>query len=377
MTTTFKTEQKLSGTKKAVISLFSGIDCLSMGFEPFFNVTLAVEKEKHACETLRVNQSQFHPQLTVWETDLFQLTDEQILAHKGAHGLIAGPPCQPFSPAKSQFDPSDHRIQGLAEFKRWVRLIEPEFFLFENTDGLLQKNKRLIFDQFIEELETYGYQVFYQVLNAADYGSVQKRKRVIAVGFKSTLGLNFSFPKPVPYTKTVADILRDEPLGECLFYSEARREIIEQVPEGGNWRDLPSEDWIKKALGGNYEKREGGMTGVYRRLSRMEQCTTLTTNPCQRNTMMCHPLEHRPLSVKESMRAQGLPEDYQIIGSIAEKYKFIGNGVPVELASALAQAIAESFKTPPTSSSVLNQDVGSFSPSQPSEGSIPKQLSLF
>lgn len=169
--------------------------------------------------------------------------------------------------------------------------------MFENTDGLLQKSKRLIFDQFVDELRSYGYDVQFQVLNALDYGSVQKRKRVFAVGFRQDLSVSFEFPAPTGQTKTVADILRDEPLEECLQYSAARREIIEQVPEGGNWRNLPSEEWLKKALGGNYEKREGGMTGVYRRLSRDGYCTTLTTNPCQRNTMMCHPTEHRPLSL--------------------------------------------------------------------------------
>lgn len=364
----------MTTTKKSVISLFSGIDCLGMGFEPYFEVVLAVEKEKNACETLRLNQPVFHPQLTVWEADLFNLTDEQILAHKGAHGIIAGPPCQPFSPAKSQFDPNDVRIQGLTEFKRWVHLLQPEFFVFENTDGLLQKSKRLIFDQFVDELRSYGYDVQFQVLNALDYGSVQKRKRVIAVGFRQELAISFEFPKPTGVTKTVADLLKEEPLGECLQYSAARREIIEQVPEGGNWRNLPSEEWIKKALGSNYEKREGGMTGVYRRLSRTGHCTTLTTNPCQRNTMMCHPTEHRPLSVKESMRAQGLPDTYQLVGTVAEKYKYIGNGVPVELATAVAGAIAKSFASTNQACSVNQtaKQTAEFSTTP-----VVQQLSLF
>lgn len=343
MTTTLTTEIQSNSIKKSVISLFSGIDCLGMGFAPYFDIVLAVEKEKNACETLRINRPVFHPHLTVWNADLFELSDEQILAYKGAHGIISGPPCQPFSPAKSQFDPNDARIQGLAEFKRWVHLIQPEFFMFENTDGLLQKSKRLIFDQFIEDLQVLGYNVQFQVLNALDYGSVQKRKRVIAVGFRQDLSVSFEFPVPTGQSKTVADILKDEPLGECLQYSASRREIIEQVPEGGNWRNLPSEEWLKKALGGNYEKREGGMTGVYRRLSRTGHCTTLTTNPCQRNTMMCHPTEHRPLSVKESMRAQGLPDTYQLVGTVSEKYKYIGNGVPVELATAIASSIASAY----------------------------------
>lgn len=325
---------------KKIVSIFSGIDCLGIGFRNYFDLILAVEKEVNACKSILANKENFHPHINVVNKDIFSISDSFISQYKGADGLIGGPPCQPYSPAKSKFDPNDTRIQGLTEYVRWVRLIEPSFFMFENTEGLTHKSKKPILDHLIDELKNLGYDVFFNVLNAHDYGSVQNRKRVILVGFKKELKVHYSFPKPISTKKLVKDILvENEPLGECLFYPPKRKEIISFVPEGGNWKNLPSEDLIKLALGGNYEKREGGMTGVYKRLDRNSYCPTLTTNPLQRNTMAAHPIENRPLSVLESKRAQGIPENYHIIGSIAEKYKFIGNGVPVELAEKIAQSI--------------------------------------
>ena len=73
-------------------------------------------------------------------------------------------------------------------------------------------------------------------------------------------------------------------------------------------------------------------------------CPTLVTSPVQRNTMAIHPLENRPLSVKEYKRAQGIPEDYEILGSTTNKYKFIGNAVPFEMARAISKSVWESLE---------------------------------
>lgn len=88
------------------------------------------------------------------------------------------------------------------------------------------------------------------------------------------------------------------------------------------------------------------MVGVYRRLSMEEgyACPTLVTSPVQRNTMAIHPLENRPLSINEYKRAQGIPEDYEILGSTANKYKFIGNAVPFEMARAISKSVFESLE---------------------------------
>ena len=328
-----------------IISIFSGIDCLGIGFAEDFDMVLAVEKEKNACKTLFMNKDNYHSNLEIMNQDIFSIPDDTIEKYKGACGIIGGPPCQAFSSARGSFNPEDDRIKGLSEYVRWVRIIKPKFFMFENTNGLMEKGKVQIFEYFVNELEKLDYDVKFKVLNAHDYGSVQNRKRIIAIGFKKELNAVYEFPKPVETKKYVKDIIlkEDEVLGECAKYSEARKRIISYVPEGGNWRDLPTEELKEEALGGNYTKRKGGMTGVYKRLDRNEYCPTLTTNPCQRNTMACHPLKDRPLSVEEYKRAQGIPNNYEIYGSTSQKYKFIGNGVPVELASAIAKSIYETI----------------------------------
>ncbi|MED4284823.1 DNA cytosine methyltransferase [Priestia megaterium] len=331
---------------KKTISIFSGIDIFGLAFAKYFEMVLAVEKEESAVHNLRLNRERFHPDLTIWHRDIYNIKDEEIAQWKGVHGLIGGPPCQAFSPAQHGFDKSDKRIAGLDEYLRWVRGAEPEFFVFENTFGLDQGEKKKYFRQFKEDARKLGYKIKDKRLIAHDYGNVQTRERIILVGVRKSANWDFSFPEPVPEFKKkyVRDILRDEPLGECTFYSEKQMKVVPHVPEGGYWKNLPTEDLKKLALQGNYENRNGGITGAYRRLHRNGPCPTLTTQPKQRNTMAIHPIEDRPLSIAEYKRAMGIPDEYQLEGKIEDKYKAIGNAVPYELALAIANAIVESQK---------------------------------
>ncbi|MEM4992219.1 DNA cytosine methyltransferase [Priestia sp. SB1] len=329
---------------KKMITIYSGIDIFGLAFAKYFEMVLAVEKDKSAVHNLKLNRERFHPNLTIWDRDIYDIKDEEIAQWKGVHGLIGGPPCQAFSPAQHGFDKSDKRIAGLDEFLRWVRGAEPEFFVFENTFGLDQGEKKKYFKQFKEEAKNLGYKIKDKELNTHDYGSAQKRKRIIVVGVQESANWTFTFPKPVPESekKFVRDILKSEALGEYKPYSKKQKDIIKHVPEGGHWKHLPTEDLIKRALEGNYEKRDGGMTGTYRRLHRNKACPTLMTSPSQRNTMLTHPIWDRPLSIAEYRRAMGIPEEYQLEGKINDKYKAIGNAVPYEFGLAIAKAIVES-----------------------------------
>lgn len=334
---------------KKIISIFSGIDCLGIGFKNNFDVVLAVEQIKNACETLKANKDEYHPNLEILNENIYDIKDEYIARYTDKiDGIIGGPPCQPYSSAKNQFNPNDERISGLVEYVRWIKIVKPKFFLFENTDGLTTKNKKYLLDELLSNLKKLGYNVYWDVLNSHDYGSVQKRKRVIIIGFREDIDSlkNFKFPSSIPESKKkyVKDIINlNEDAGECLRYSKEREFIISHIPPGGNWKSINDEKLLKRAMGNNASKENqaGGMTGAYRRLSLEDGycCPTLTTNPCQRNTMAAHPIEDRPLSVREYKRCQGIPESYKIIGSTAEKYKFIGNGVPVEMAAHLSNSI--------------------------------------
>ena len=95
-------------------------------------------------------------------------------------------------------------------------------------------------------------------------------------------------------------------------------------------------------MGGSY-LLDGGKTGMARRLSLDEPSLTLTCSPCQKQTERCHPLETRPLSVREYARIQTFPDDWQFCGSMADKYKQIGNAVPVNLAWAIGRSLIRLF----------------------------------
>lgn len=328
-----------------IISIFSGIDCLGLGFRHKFDTLLAVEEEVNACRTLEFNREKFHENLEVLNTDIFEVPDSKIKEYEGIDGVIGGPTCKAFSGAKGAFDPNDVRIGVLGEYVRWIRLAKPKFFLFENTKGIVEGKKKPYFFGLVKNLEELGYDVKYKVLNAHDYGSAQNRFRVIAVGFRKELNIDYEFPKPTEDKKYVIDILDTPGLeGEYYNLNEKRKELMPYIPEGGCWRDLPTEELKEKALGKCYKNLKGGMTGVCRRLHRDLPCPTITTSPSQNTTLMVHPTEDRHLSVTECKRGQGIPDDYKILGSTKEKYMFIGNGVPVELATCLATSIYEALE---------------------------------
>ena len=109
------------------------------------------------------------------------------------------------------------------------------------------------------------------------------------------------------------------------------------VPEGGNWKNLPP-DILKEAMGGAYSSG-GGKVGFYRRLSYSQPSPTVVTSPIQKATMMCHPTKDRPLSVAEYARIQQFPNDWKFTGTLVDKYRQIGNAVPIGLAKAIGEAI--------------------------------------
>jgi DNA (cytosine-5)-methyltransferase 1 len=126
-------------------------------------------------------------------------------------------------------------------------------------------------------------------------------------------------------------------LDECARFGKKMASFMVKIPEGGNWRNFDSAD-RKKAMGGANLK-SGGLTGCYRRLSFDKPSPTLLTTPTQRATTLCHPTEQRPLSVLEYRRIQGIPDRWSIMGSTSQKYRQIGNAVPVQLGLAVARSI--------------------------------------
>jgi len=125
-------------------------------------------------------------------------------------------------------------------------------------------------------------------------------------------------------------------------YPARKREIIDMVPPGGYWRDLPPD--VQKEYMLKSFHLEGGKTGMARRMSWDEPCLTLTTSPAQKQTERCHPEETRPFTIREYARLQTFPDTLQFAGSMNEVYKQIGNAVPVNLAKNVVKQFGKHLK---------------------------------
>lgn len=182
-------------------------------------------------------------------------------------------------------------------------------FLFENVKGMLNHDKGRTFNTIIYEFKSLGYKVMYKVLNAAYYGVGQKRERLIIIGIRNDLAhkIDFSYPEPEKEMTILRDVLRNVPDSPYQPYSEKKRKVMELVPPGGSWVDLP-EDVAKEYMGKSYNSG-GGRRGMARRISWDEPCLTLTTSPSQKQTERCHPDETRPFTVREYARIQSFPDE--------------------------------------------------------------------
>jgi len=209
----------------------------------------------------------------------------------------------------------------------------------ENVRGLLKHDDGRTLETMLTALREIGYRPSFHLLRAQFLDVPQKRERLIILAVREDLATDtpYLFPKERDYTVPLGEALKDVPGSPGQTYSKARHKIMEQVPEGGYWRDLPDSDQ-RSHMGASYFLT-GGRTGMARRLHRDEPSLTLTCSPSQKQTERCHPTETRPLSTREYARIQTFPDDWEFTGSMSSVYKQIGNAVPVNLAHHLGRCL--------------------------------------
>jgi DNA (cytosine-5)-methyltransferase 1 len=315
------------------LELFAGAGGLALGLEKAGFKTLALnEFDKNACQTLRVNR----PEWNVIEGDIHKVDFKNF---EGKIDLLSGGfPCQAFSHSGKRLGFEDTRGTLFYEFARAIKEIKPTYFLAENVKGLLSHEDGNTIKTIINVFSDLGYFIFSPLLlNSNDYEVAQKRERIFLFGVKKELKNKFTFNEPTKKNKiTLRDIFEKNeyyyqpiPFSKGVNYSESKKKIFEKIPPGGYWRNL-NVDEQKKYMGKMFESG-GGKTGVLRRLSLDEPSLTLLTSPSQKQTERCHPLEVRPLNIREYARIQSFPDDWIFSGSISSQYKQIGNAVPVNL----------------------------------------------
>jgi DNA (cytosine-5)-methyltransferase 1 len=197
-------------------------------------------------------------------------------------------------------------------------------------------------------LRAAGYELSFNLYNSANYGTPQVRERVIIICsrvnekvpyLKPTHSQNgdFGLPEWKTLKQAIANLNGSNP--EFIKFPEKRLKYYRMLKEGQNWRDL-SEEMQKEALGKSYHLG-GGKTGFFRRLDWHKPSPTLVTHPAMPATDLGHPEEDRPLSVQEYKRIQEFPDNWEIKGSLVNKYKQIGNAVPVSVGEAIGRLILE------------------------------------
>jgi DNA (cytosine-5)-methyltransferase 1 len=282
---------------------------------------MLVEFDKNPVQTLRTNK----PTWNVVHDDVRNVDFRAVQADI----VVGGFPCQAFSYAGQRLGFEDTRGTLFYEFARAVQEVQPKILVGENVRGLERHDNGRTLATMIDVLEQLGYNVVYRVLRAQYLDVAQKRERLIVLGVRQDLTMPILFPKEQNYTVSLREALRDVPKSAGQEYPAKKRAILERIPEGGYWRDLP-EDLQREFMGASYYLG-GGKTGMARRLAWDEPSLTLTCSPAQKQTERCHPSETRPLTMREYARIQSFPDEWQFIGSLANQYKQIGNAVPVNL----------------------------------------------
>jgi DNA (cytosine-5)-methyltransferase 1 len=398
-----KIKNKKKYDKPTVVSLFTCGMGLDAGFEKAgFQTIYANDITKFACKTIEaVKKKEIEDKLLHLDSEksIFDIPSKKILQNIGLEKgepdlIIGGPPCQSFSTAGMRKGLKDDRGMAVMEYIKKIKEIRPKAFVFENVQGItsMAKNPMSFYDRikmkdsdlmhsqkkgslfrYIENKfnalqkprDGIGYTIKHEILNAADFGIPQNRKRFVLIGIRKDIGNAEDVMNEIKSKAKYADPKIAEEIGRkkwktlksiqhkfegenpdnCTKFTPKTMKFLKHVPMGGCWADLPKKMQVD-AMGGAADTddprrkgKQGGRRGFYRRLSWDKPSPTLVTSPTQTGTCMCHPEYDRPLSLKEYAIIQGFPENWKFQGSLADRYRMIGEAVPVDLAKIIAQVI--------------------------------------
>lgn len=349
-----------------LFSLFTGAGGLDYGFEAAgFKTALAIEMDSEACATLRMNR----PSWPLIQEDIHRISpsralQESSLGTRDVDVIIGGPPCQPFSKSgywargdsKRLADP---RANTLESFLQYVENLRPAVFVLENVHGICYNGKdeglKLLLDRVeaINRVHGTNYIPKISILNAADYGVPQVRKRFFMVASKD--GQEFIFPNPThmdPRKRKQGQIekkiydhmlawdaigdLNDEPPTSDLKINSKWAEVLPSIPEGHNY--------LYHTIKGEGRDIFGYRTKYWSyllKLAKNRPSWTIQATPARE----CGPFhwKNRRLSVREMARLQTIPDDISFAGGFGSVQRQIGNAVPSLLAEVIAREIGVQF----------------------------------
>ncbi|HOE07309.1 MAG TPA: DNA cytosine methyltransferase [Treponemataceae bacterium] len=324
-----------------IISLFSGAGGLDLGFKKAgFHIAMANEYDKNIWATYEKNHN-----TPLIKGDIRNIKESDFPDE--IDGIIGGPPCQSWSEAGSLKGIDDDRGKLFFEYIRILQNKKPKFFLAENVSGMLANRHSKAVENIVSMFKSSGYDVSLTLVNAADYGVPQDRKRVFYIGFRSDLGINFEFPKATT-SENDKKITLKEAIGDLANSA---------VPA------QPRNKYNKNLKVSNHEYFTGAYSTIFMSRNRVrawdEQAFTVQASgrQCQLHPQAPKMLKiekdkcifvpgndklYRRLTIRECARVQMFPDDFEFIYTdLDDGYKMVGNAVPVELARIVALSIKQ------------------------------------
>lgn len=342
-----------------VVDLFCGCGGLSMGFEMSgANILLGIDNNTAAIETFKKN----HKSSEAICGDIEQITlneIDNIIEGRDIDVIIGGPPCQGLSlSGPRKFEDARNRL-----FRSFVKIsqhLKPKVIILENVPGIVSLFKGQVKDEILKEFKAIGYDIDYKVLNSADYGVPQIRKRTIFIGVRRDLNLSVNFPqpicRPIDYVScedALSDLhaLDETDMPESNEYAcaekndyqklmrmgasivknhlitkhqEKVKSTIALVPEGGNYKSLPE-----------HLRNTRNFNVAWTRYHSKKPSPTIDTG----HRHHFHYKYNRVPTVRENARLQSFPDNFVFYGNKTEQYKQVGNAVPPLLGRAIAEEI--------------------------------------
>jgi len=405
--------------KNTYIDLFAGAGGLSEGFIRNGFVPIAhVEMDENACHTLQTRLA-YHYLKNLDKLDIYidyllgnidreklyiQIPSEIIdsvlnyeiskenhtdifekiaisLTKSGANTvdiIVGGPPCQAYSIAGRSADKdkmkNDHRNYLYKEYATFLKTFRPKLFVFENVPGIHTANNGNYFKNLMKYFKRIGYHVEDKLLDASDFGVLQRRKRVIVIGWRKDL--DFSYPEfdKVKSRGIVGNLLSDLPFlnaGEEKEYSSYRRQtntyldtfeirngieiVTQNIARPHNKKDLKIyelaidlwENKKKRVRNNEIPKKIRTQKNITSFLDRFKVVDknglshTLIAHIAKDGHHYIHPdkKQLRSISIREAARIQSFPDDYYFEGSRSSAFKQIGNAVPPLMAEQIAKHV--------------------------------------
>lgn len=369
------------------ISLFSGLGGIDIGLHRAGVETLVtVDADEAAAESLRANSSAYESGLACTETmydwsvvegDIHEISADELLEHAGTDEvdfMVGGPPCQTFSRSNEGNRQGTDADRGMLfqEYARLLEKIQPKAFVFENVRGLASANDGEDFEIIKQRFSDAGYTINDNVLNAADYGVPQTRKRLFVIGFLGDEKPYFPEPSHVeaknPITGKSSWVTAEEALEDLDVDAELTADegyvnavggkygyLLKDVPPGGNYQHFSERKYVPEK--GEYVERSEDeldekvfdwRSRHYNYLLKQDPDRPTWTLQASPGTYV-GPFHWRSrrYSFLEQMRLMDIPIEYEIRGPPREIQRQIGNAVPPGLAEAIVRSLLDQLDISP------------------------------